>query len=496
MKDRFQPLHGLPACIDNHGIVKATTQLRVEIAAVSWDPTAKMFKTFLATGKANVNGHDNGNGTENGNASEVTAAASTEMVVNANVNSGVIGTPGRGSSEPNIYALAGGALDTEMQERMNKLTMTISALQEFVQTKHNVHSEIKRMIFKIKTEVQSVAEGLRKRSSSQASAARGTGATNQLHKPEIKLPEIQWGTPVGKINPDRKTITEKRGRDTDGWTKVSAPKQRKVGAGKEGTSKTLHRNEAPQKSQGKGKKMTRRPRADAIVVEKTGDKSYAEILKMMKNDESLKAVSDRVTRIKRNQKGQMMFELKKGETGCSEGLHDTVHKALKDVATVRVLTQEVAIVCRDMDEVTTKEELLKALADAFVWGSLPETAIRSMRESYGGTQTAIISLSFEQAKKALAAGKVKIGWTICRLSEAVRPKMCFRCLDFGHMAKDCKNEDRSKLCRKCGTEGHIAKDCNKDPQCLLCKDGDKTRPHITGSSRCPMYRSAAKTIRK
>lgn len=55
------------------------------------------------------------------------------------------------------------------------------------------------------------------------------------------------------------------------------------------------------------------------------------------------------------------------------------------------------------------------------------TSIRSMRPS------------FEQAKKALATGMVRIG---CSFKEAMRPKMCFRCLDLGHMAKDCKNEDR------------------------------------------------------
>src|ERR1700712_2871678 len=98
------------------------------------------------------------------------------------------------------------------------------------------------------------------------------------------------------------------------------------------------------------------------------------------------------------------------------------------------------------------------------------------------------------AKKDVAAGKIKIGWTVCRLREATRPKMCFRCLDFGHMAKDCKNTDRSKLCRRCGEEGHIAKDCQKDPRCMLCKE-DSKKPHITGSSRCPRYRSATKTMR-
>lgn len=188
----------------------------------------------------------------------------------------------------------------------------------------------------------------------------------------------------------------------------------------------------------------------------------------------------------------MMFELKKEENAKRGDLQEAVSKALGEAATVTIHTQVVNIVCKDMDEVTTKEDLLEALEKELNISGVPETAIRSMRTSFAGTQTATISLPFEHAKKALAAGKVKIGWTICRLREAIKPKMCFRCMDFGHMAKDCKNEDRSKRCRRCGGEGHIAKDCNKDPQCMLCKARGKPAPHITGSSRCPKFRSATK----
>lgn len=241
--------------------------------------------------------------------------------------------------------------------------------------------------------------------------------------------------------------------------------------------------------------MARRPRADAIVVETTGDTSYADILRRVKTDPALKEMGEKVTRVTRNQRGQMMFQLKREENPKRVEIQAAVSKALGDTATVTMRTQEVNIVCKDMDEVTTKEELLEALEKDLGISSIPETAIRSMRTAFAGTQTAIISLPFEHAKKALAAGKIKIGWTICRLREAIKPKTCFRCLDFGHMAKDCKNEDRSKLCRRCGGDGHIAKDCNKDPQCMLCKVGDRPAPHITGSSRCPKFRSATKPAR-
>lgn len=224
------------------------------------------------------------------------------------------------------------------------------------------------------------------------------------------------------------------------------------------------------------------------MVETSGEATYADILRAVRNDPNLKEVEERVTRVKRNQKGQMLFELKKEDEAKRDTLKAAVTQALEGKAKVTLRTQETNVVCKDMDEVTTKEEVLEALMKQLEVDSLPESAIRSLRPAYGGTQTAVISLSFELAKKAIAAGKIKIGWTFCRIREATRPKSCFRCLDYGHLAKDCKGKDRSKLCRRCGGEGHIAKDCSKDPCCMICSTANRNKAHVTGSSRCPRFR--------
>lgn len=377
-----------------------------------------------------------------------------------------------------------------LKRRLNLLMEKISELKEFVDSKPNIHLQVKKMIVGVKKAASDAMDEARDANWGVARDAiprEVVSTQTQTLSTETPRPV---NTPVRTVNADRGA---KRGRDKEGEKKERPAKQLRLDeTDNEGTPKTSRKAKAPQRRTGDGKKMPRRPRADAILVEKSGEATYADILRMMKNDPNLKEVSEKVARIKRTQKGQMMLELKKGEDGRSDDMREAVGKALGSSATVRVLTQEVNIVCRDMDEVTTKEEVLSALEKEFGWSSLPPTAIRSMRPSYGDTQTAIISLPFEQAKKALSAGKVKIGWTVCRLREAVRPKMCFRCLDFGHMARDCKNEDRSKLCRRCGVEGHIAKNCGKDPRCMLCKDGDKSRPHVTGSSRCPRFRSSTK----
>ena len=407
-----------------------------------------------------------------------------------------------------------------LRERLNSLRQKIDSLQEFTNDKKNIHHEIKRMIRSVKLASQEVMDEARKVNWGEARAAAqpnsipvATAAT------QTDVTTEKTATPFRAV-PNGNSNTEKRRREAGGAKKDSSPKQKRQrkapnddtpktsrrdevpSKGKDGDKKrpdaskqkTSRKDEIPSKRKDGGKKMSIRPKADAIVVEKVGETSYADILRAVKTDPNLKEMGEKVVRIRKTQKGQMAFELKKEDGIKRDDLQAAVSKALGNSAMVMVRKHEVNIVCKDMDEITTKDELLAALGSELKMSGIPESAIKSMRGSFGGTQTAIISLPYGMAKKAVAAGKIKIGWTVCRLREATRPNMCFRCLDFGHMAKDCKNTDRSKLCRRCGEEGHIAKDCQKDPRCMLCKE-DSKKPHITGSSRCPRYRSATKTMR-
>lgn len=55
-------------------------------------------------------------------------------------------------------------------------------------------------------------------------------------------------------------------------------------------------------------------------------------------------------------------------------------------------------------------------------------------------------------------------------------KKCFKCGNYRHIAKKCKNGDKIKKCYACNKEGHYASDCkantkrNKEKQiCSICK---------------------------
>lgn len=390
------------------------------------------------------------------------------------------------SSRANGAGQQASSEETALGLKLTALEETIQTLNGFVAKKNNVHAEIKRMITRTVAEIAVVMAEFKK---TETRLEKAEVLTVAKRAPTFKRVNTGSETPKSTPLASPWTLVEKRKRSVDEG-KGRASKTRRSD-GQEATPRAAPRRE--KKVQRTSKRMTARHRADAIVVETVGAATYADILRKVKEDPSLKELEDKVVRVKRNQKGQMMFELKKEEGAKRDALKAAVTQALGEAATVTVRTQEISIVCRDMDEVTTKEEVLEALKKQLDINSLPESAIRSMRAAYGGTQTAVISLPFEHAKKILAVGKVKIGWTYCRVREATKPKSCFRCFDYGHLAKDCKGEDRSKLCRKCGEGGHIAKNCDKEPSCMICSTKDKKAPHITGSSKCPKFRSSMKT---
>ena len=73
----------------------------------------------------------------------------------------------------------------------------------------------------------------------------------------------------------------------------------------------------------------------------------------------------------------------------------------------------------------------------------------------------------------------------CMLKRRARPRRfrrfvpyntCYRCLQPGHLARDCQNEI---VCSRCEQPGHKARECKNEPVCYRCKQSG----HI--SSACP-----------
>ena len=297
----------------------------------------------------------------------------------------------------------------------------------------------------------------------------------QMTAPKPRMKNVNdVHTPVNRSAQPSGARQQNSDEGGEGWTKVSKKKATK-------------RSREPRKP---------RTRPDAILIGTKGDMSYADILRSVKSDPKLAAIGNVVSRIRRTQKGELLLQLNEAGAKTTEA-QKSISEVLGTNAEVKTLTHRMTIECKDIDEVTTKEEICTAIREQFGIEEKALTEAISLRETFGHTQTALISLPAESAKKLLDASRIKIGWVVCRIRERAKITKCFKCLEFGHLAKFCRNGvDRSKLCRSCGNEGHIAKHCKEEPSCMFCR-GDRTQDakHIAGSNKCPVFRRALNSRR-
>ncbi|KAL7732543.1 hypothetical protein ACLKA6_019178 [Drosophila palustris] len=287
---------------------------------------------------------------------------------------------------------------------------------------------------------------------------QGTGVRTPQTKRAKNMPVATPAASVVQLessNGDQETPTATRGTE---WRKVTSKRK-------------------PRKPKGA---LSTKVRPDALVIKTVGEVTYADLLRKVKQDEKLHGLGEAVSRIRRTQQGELLLQLNiSGED--TSAFKTLIGETLGETAEVRSLSHRVTIECKDLDEITTEEDIMDALRSQM---GITDAAVDdiNLRKGYGGTQTASIRLPAESARKALSAGLLKVGWVRCRLRERVNITKCYRCLEFGHLAKQCRSEvDRSKLCRRCGKDGHLAKDCKEEPQCMFCKGKGSDWKHIAGS---------------
>lgn len=389
---------------------------------------------------------------------------------------------------------------SELGENISKLTELMRLPQRSI---NNNMREVLGNISKLHAYAQEQYNTLKKKQSSVPKVT--TEATPKRSRDDTEVrretPPKRSKTLYGRIEKEEVIlINEETKKDSVGdetpreenWVKV---KRKRRGSAR---SRENVKNKGNNKSNRK-KNVLPPPRPDAIVIARSGDMSYSDILRAVKKEESLQELGENVSRIKKTTKGEILLELKRASTGSVVKYKEGIGKILGEQAEIKALTHEVALEIRDLDEITTRDDIVEAICSRIPGlENFREGSIRNLRPSYAGTQVAVISLPVLEARKLLEAGKIKIGWVVCRIRERTSLRKCFRCFEYGHMARACKNtEDRSECCLKCGEKGHYWKECRKEPSCIACKkDGGRDIKHPMGSRRCPLFQAASKSARK
>ncbi|XP_015124085.1 uncharacterized protein LOC107046094 [Diachasma alloeum] len=281
------------------------------------------------------------------------------------------------------------------------------------------------------------------------------------------------------------------------WTQVKTKKEKKRQAGQ------LHPQLPPRKMKEKKKqeRATRKSvmRPEALIIRPKDKEKYSDILRRVQKDAPSEDAVGCVYKIRRTATGDMLTILSRKTTDGAPKLHTAIVNLLGDEAEVLSKGPQEDLEIKDLNETTSKEEVIEALkVAAGEENAIQADTIKALRKAYGGTQTASVRLTATTAKKILGDhGKIKIGWVNCGVRKVERPLKCFKCWHYGHLATKCKNGvDRSKICIKFAEPGHTVAACQKEPNCALCteKGNMKNCTHIAGSTRCPVYQEALEKL--
>lgn len=103
----------------------------------------------------------------------------------------------------------------------------------------------------------------------------------------------------------------------------------------------------------------------------------------------------------------------------------------------------------------------------------------------------IIEVTAELRKILIQQNRVYINWTSCPVRDYTLVTRCYKCQQYGHSAKFCR--DSNPTCGHCGCVGHSIKECSvrdKPPKCASCSRFKKPSDHKTGDEQCPAKKSA------
>ncbi|KAK9686657.1 hypothetical protein QE152_g37029 [Popillia japonica] len=232
----------------------------------------------------------------------------------------------------------------------------------------------------------------------------------------------------------------------------------------------------------------RRPTTERIIV-KSGNTSYADLLKTVKDKVDPDEVDIQIKTIKKTREGDLLLEVsgdKQKAGALKEAINRKIEKKIENK--VSLINNEFTLHVLDIDAALTREEVETTIKDSVGNRDAHTVRVKSMRPSRDGNQIATVHASRTAGNALVQKGRIKIGWVGCRIRERIEVTRCFKCLEFGHRKKDCKGDDRSKCCLNCNQMDHQAKDCTNEQFCSTCRE----RGHRADSTKCPTFRKLLK----
>lgn len=227
-----------------------------------------------------------------------------------------------------------------------------------------------------------------------------------------------------------------------------------------------------------------RTRPLAILVDVSRE-DFPELAKKIRGEACRDIIGNRVVGMRQAKSGGLLIEVRGNTEDVSAVRAEIARSAGADIG-VRTLQQRELLEVRDLDQWSDGPEVLAAIASA-TGCDTGVLRLAGLRKRYGGAQLALVSAPKEVTQAILKQGRLRVGMVSCSVRICDEKIRCFRCLAYGHTAKDCSGPDRTECCRRCGQNGHFAKVCaaTQDDALLFAKSlvaiGQTSRDGVTAA---------------
>lgn len=197
------------------------------------------------------------------------------------------------------------------------------------------------------------------------------------------------------------------------------------------------------------------PETKKVAVALEG-KRYADVIQAVKSNFKPEDIGE-VLSIRKGKDEEAVIRVK-GDNKVADDVVVTLAGKLHGAKVDKVgrTPKKVFVLVKDL-EVGVKETEVAEAIERFTKENF--LGVPTLRPAFGETQTARVPVTDRAARLLVDNKRIRIGYVNCRIVKSQPDDKCYRCMEKGHIAKQCKEPDRRNVCFRCGEEGHKAAEC-------------------------------------